>query len=284
MSIFDYDVAFSRNIGWVTPEEQLKLKGATVAIAGAGGVGGAHLLTLCRLGINHFRISDFDSFELHNINRQAGALMSTLGQSKVSVVEQMAKDINPQLAIQSYPDGINDTNVDEFLHGADLYIDSLDFFAMKVRRLIFERCADKGIPVITAAPLGMGCAMLCFLPGFMSFEDYFGFNGLNEREQCVKFLAGLAPSMMQAAYLVDDSRVNFKEQEGPSTIIGVQLCAGMAATTALKVLLKRGDVIAAPYGLHFDAFRHKLKKTWRPLGHKGLFARFIFHYLNKRFR
>ena len=43
---FDYDAAFSRNIGWVTEAEQGKLRKARVAIAGLGGVGGAHLLTL----------------------------------------------------------------------------------------------------------------------------------------------------------------------------------------------------------------------------------------------
>ena len=48
--MFNYDKAFSRNIGWVTEEEQQALRGKKVAIAGAGGVGGVHLLTLARLG------------------------------------------------------------------------------------------------------------------------------------------------------------------------------------------------------------------------------------------
>jgi hypothetical protein len=45
-----------------------------------------------------------------------------------------------------------------------------------------------------------------------------------------------------------------------------QLCAGVAATEALKILLKRGSVLAAPSGLHFDAYRGRLSKTWRPWG------------------
>ena len=51
---FDYGTAFSRNIGWVTAAEQETLRGKRVAIAGLGGVGGVHLLTLARLGIEHF--------------------------------------------------------------------------------------------------------------------------------------------------------------------------------------------------------------------------------------
>ncbi|MFZ2293610.1 MAG: ThiF family adenylyltransferase, partial [Polaromonas sp.] len=73
---FDYDRAFSRNIGWVTQAEQEKLKRSRIAIAGLGGVGGGHLLTLARLGISNFNIADFDDFDVHNLNRQAGAFMS----------------------------------------------------------------------------------------------------------------------------------------------------------------------------------------------------------------
>ena len=72
---FDYDLAFSRNIGWFTEEEQQILKSKRVAIAGMGGVGGSHLVTLVRLGITKFNLSDFDEFACENTNRQVGANM-----------------------------------------------------------------------------------------------------------------------------------------------------------------------------------------------------------------
>ncbi|SEA58550.1 ThiF family adenylyltransferase [Alkalimonas amylolytica] len=274
--MFDYHQAFSRNIGWVTEQEQSRLRQCKVAIAGAGGVGSAHLLTLTRLGISHFSISDFDQFEIHNFNRQAGAMLSTIDQDKVEVMERLARDINPELVIDSYPQGIDASNVDAFLDGVDLYVDSLDFFALEARKLVFAACTAKGIPIVTAAPLGMGSALLCFMPGQMTFEQYFCFEGRSELDQYIQFLIGLSPSMLQLPYLVDKSRVDFKARKGPSTIMGVQLCAGMAATYALKILLQRGDIVAAPYGLHFDAYRNKLKRTWRPFGNKGLLPRLMF--------
>jgi hypothetical protein len=48
-----------------------------------------------------------------------------------------------------------------------------------------------------------------------------------------------------------------------------QLCAGVAATEALKIMLGRGNVAAAPVGLQFDAYRGKLKRTWRPWGNRN---------------
>ena len=75
---FDYHEAFSRNLGWVTEAEQETLRNKRIAIAGMGGVGGSHLLTLTRLGIGAFNLADFDQFELANFNRQAGASVSHL--------------------------------------------------------------------------------------------------------------------------------------------------------------------------------------------------------------
>lgn len=281
MAMFDYNAAFSRNIGWVTLAEQQKLRNFTVAIAGAGGVGGAHALTLARLGIGKFRLSDFDQFEVHNFNRQVGAFMSTVQQDKVTVMQRMVRDINPEAEISCFEQGINADNVDAFLQDVDIYVDSLDFFALEARQLVFQKCHDKRIPVVTAAPLGMGCAFLCFMPGAMSYEQYFRFAGRSKEDQLIQFLIGLSPAMLQRSYLVDQSRVSFKQQRGPSTPMAVQLCAGIAGTYVLKILLGRGDVLCAPYGLHFDAYRNKLVKTWRPFGNAGLVPRLMFRIAKK---
>src|SRR5437867_9916117 len=82
-AVFNYDTAFSSNIGWVTESEQASLKTKRVAIAGVGGVGGVHLLTLARLGITRFTVADLDQFELKNFNRQVGATTAAVGRPKV---------------------------------------------------------------------------------------------------------------------------------------------------------------------------------------------------------
>ena len=263
---FDYQTAFSRNLGWVTEAEQHLLSARRIAIAGLGGVGGSHLLSLARLGIGSFHVADMDIFELANFNRQVGATIPNLGRAKAEVLTEMAAAINPELDIKTFPEGVALNNLDEFLAGVDLYVDGLDFFALNIRQAVFAACADKGIPAITAAPLGMGVALLCFMPGKMTFEQYFRMTGLSENEQLLHFLLGLSPAMLQSAYLVDDSRVDLAAHKGPSTNMACELCAGVAATHALKVLLNRGKILAAPYGLHFDAYRNCLKTTWRPWG------------------
>lgn len=266
---FDYDVAFSRNVGWVTAEEQRLLREKRIAIAGMGGVGGVHLLTLARLGVGAFNISDFDTFDYVNFNRQAGAVMAALGRPKVDVLAEMAQEINPALNIRRFPEGVSPANLDDFLQDVDLYVDGLDFFAFDARRATFAACHRLGIPAVTAAPLGMGTAVLVFLPGGMSFEEYFCLEGCDEEEMAIRFLLGLSPAMLQRGYLADPSRVNLAERRGPSTIAACQLCAGVVATEALRILLGREGVIAAPRGYQFDAYRHRLVRTWRPGGNRN---------------
>jgi molybdopterin/thiamine biosynthesis adenylyltransferase len=282
VSNFNYESAFSRNIGWVTESEQQVLRHKKVAIAGCGGVGGIHLLTLSRLGITNFNISDFDEFEVHNFNRQSGAFMSTVGQEKCAVMERMAKDINPESNITTFPKGVFEHNIDAFLDGVDIYVDSLDFFALEARKTVLSKCYEKGIPVVIAAPLGMGVAFVCFQPGQMTFEEYFRFeDAKTEDEQFIQFLIGLSPSMLQRSYLVDESKADFKARKAPSTPMSVEFCAGMAGTNVLKILLNRGKVIAAPYGLHFDAYKNKMVKTWCPFGNRGLIQRLKFQIAKK---
>jgi len=266
---FAYDEAFSRNLGWVTRAEQQALRGKRVAIAGLGGVGGVHLLTLARLGVGHFHLADFDRFDLANFNRQSGATVSSLGQPKIDVLAAMARDINPDVELRLFPDGVAQDNLPAFLAGVDVYVDGLDFFAFDARERTFAACHGAGIPATTVAPLGMGAALLNFLPGKMSFEQYFRLAGCREDEKMVRFLMGLSPAMLQRGYLADPGFVDFANRRGPSTAMACQLCAGIAATETLKMLLGRGPLTSAPVGLHFDAYRGRLVRTWRPWGNRN---------------
>ncbi|MBA4388707.1 MAG: hypothetical protein C0404_12050 [Verrucomicrobia bacterium] len=244
---FNYDEAFSRNIGWVTEAEQAALRGKCVAVGGLGGVGGSHLICLARLGVSKFHISDLDTFDTANFNRQYGAAVSTLGLSKVETMTKILGDINPSVEIKSFDHGITEENLEEFLEGVDLYMDSLDVFALNIRRLVFARCHEMGIPAITAGPMGMGTAVLIFMPGRMSFEEYFALDGLPFEDQVLKFIVGVSPCMMQRHYLLNRGSVDLFRKKLPSTVLGIEISAGVACTQALKILLGRGGITHAPH-------------------------------------
>jgi hypothetical protein len=115
----------------------------------------------------------------------------------------------------------------------------------------------------------MSAALLNFLPGHMSFEDYFQVAGKPELENAVRFLVGLAPALLHRHYLADKTRVDLKARKGPSTVMACQFCAGVAATESLKILLKRGKIWSAPHSIQYDGYRNKFAHTWRPGGNRN---------------
>lgn len=283
---FNYEKAFSRNIGWVTTEEQQILRGKKVAIAGMGGVGGHHAVNLARLGVGSFHLADFDEFEVHNMNRQSGCDMSTLGQRKLTVMSERVHAINPETKISVFPEGVNANNVEAFLKNVDIYVDGLDAFVLDVRRDVFQACYERGIPAITVAPVGMGAALMNFLPKKMSFEKYFGFDdSQTEAQRIFRFICGMTPSFIHMKSLVVRQRFDLSNKSAPSTSMGCYLAAGVAGTEVLKILLNRRPVACAPSGLHFDSYSYCLRKTWMPFGGANPIFNFkvkLLEYLGRR--
>ena len=252
---WNYQEAFSRNLGLVTPEEQEILRTKRVAIAGMGGVGGIHLITLARLGIGRFTIADPDRFELANFNRQYGAQLRYLGRNKAEVMAEEARQINPELDIRVFTEAIGPGNVDAFLEGADVFLDGIDFFDFDTRALVFRRARERGIWGVTAGPIGFSVAWLVFDPKGMSFDQYFAFReGMSTLEKVVNFLVGLAPRATHMAY-TDLSYVDPATGRGPSAGLACQLCAGVAAAEILKILLRRPGIKPVPWYSQFDGYR-----------------------------
>ena len=218
--------AFSRTIGFLDAADMDRLINARVAIPGLGGVGGVHVVTLARLGVGKFHLSDMDRFEPANMNRQFGARVQHFGKSKLDVMAGEALSVNPYVEVTKFPEGLNADNVDAFLKDVDVVVDGLDFFVFDVRRMLFNRARELGIPVITAGPLGFSSALLVFTPDGMTFDEYFDItDGMEENRKYLHFALGLAPKASHARYM-DSSVVDFDLGKGPSTIIGCQMVCG----------------------------------------------------------
>ncbi len=264
-SSWSYDAAFCRNRGLINPQEQEKLRASRIAIAGMGGVGGIHLVTLARLGIGAFHIADPDRFEVVNFNRQYGATVRALGQSKAEVMAREAQDINPEVQLRVFAEPISQANVGAFLDGVDVLVDGIDFFALPTRRLLFQEARRRGIWAVTAGPLGFSTAWLVFAPTGMSFDDYFDMNDLMDQLDLIAaFAIGLAPRATHFRYL-DLAAVDIRSGRGPSAGLACQLCSGVVGAEVVKILLGRRPVRFAPDYSQFDAYRQVLRqgRLWR---------------------
>jgi len=268
-SIWSYDRAFCRNLGLINPEEQKKLRESTVAIPGMGGVGGFHLMTLVRTGIGRFHIADQDTFDVANFNRQRGASIHTVGRNKAAVMAEAALAVNPQLKLKTWNKPVDAGNVGDFLDGATVLLDSLDFFSFETRRVMYREAQARKIWVVTAGPIGLSTAWLVFDPEGMSYDDYFDMHdGMEPVDLFAAFLVGLTPRGTQVPYM-DMSYVDAGTARGRSTGLACTLCAGVAAAEIVKILLNRGPLSPAPAYTQFDAYRRILRTGKLRWGNRG---------------
>lgn len=280
---WSYEEAFQRNRGLISDRDQSRLRNCRVAIAGMGGVGGVHLTTLTRLGIGKFTIADPDRFEVANVNRQCGATMANLGRNKAEAMAEVALGINPELDLTVMPEAVDTGNVNDFLSGADVFVDGLDFFAIDARRLVFRSAAERGMWAITAGPIGFSTAWLTFDPAGLSFDEYFDFRpGMTPLEEAIAFGIGLAPRATHRHY-IDFSQVDVERHRGPSASLACELAAGVTAAETLKVLLGRGVLRPAPCFAQFDAYRQRTEFGRLRFGNRGPLQRLKRKWLMKKF-
>ncbi len=271
-------------IGLLSDKEAQLLRSSTVALPGLGGVGGMHFLALVRSGIGRFKIADPDFFELHNLGRQ-NLTLKDVGRPKLKVLQEQATRINPYLEISSFPQGVTPDNVTTFLKDVDVVVDGIEFFALETRRLVFNEARKRGIPVITAAPLGFNASLLVFHPQKSpSFEQYFGLaQGHSRFEKLLLFTLGLAPRAWFLKYL-DLDAVDLQAGRGPASILTCHLCTALACTEALRILLKRPGLKPVPHYLQIDIYLRKFHKGYLRKGNYALKQRLKFWLLKRKLR
>ena len=249
---YDYDEAFSRNIGLLTEEEQARVRGARVAVGGLGGVGGNHVLALARIGFGSFSLADLDHFELANMNRQAGASVNTLGRSKVEVTADIVRAINPEADLRLFPNGITRENIGDFLDGAIAAVDGIDFFNMDARRLLFREARARGMHALTSAPVGFGATLHLFSPTGMSFDEYFDIHDdMSLPAQLIQFVLGLAPERAHRSYFPPGA-VDLEKRRAPSLAPGCLLASVLVATAITNLVVKKRPPKVAPHFSQFD--------------------------------
>ena len=129
------------------------LKNARVAVFGIGGVGGHLAEALARSGIGALDLIDSDTVALSNLNRQAIALHSTLGQLKVDAAKARILDINPHCTVRTYPVFFTPDTAHLFDFSQYDYIaDAIDTVAGKIQLVLQASAA--GTPILCAMGAG----------------------------------------------------------------------------------------------------------------------------------
>ena len=134
-------------------EQAEKLRRAHICVIGIGGVGSWAAEALARSGIGSITLIDHDDIAESNINRQIHSLSDTLDRSKVEVMAERIRQINPECQCNIIDDFITDTNLEKYLStDYDYVIDAID--SIKFKCAIIYYCKRNKIPIITTGGAG----------------------------------------------------------------------------------------------------------------------------------
>ena len=205
---------YKRNLGVVSPSEQVKLLQSKVAIIGAGGLGGTVLEFLTRMGIGELIIADKDTIGDSNLNRQILSKETNLGQSKTEVAVKRVKEINSSIDITGHSVFIDLDNVKKIIKGADVVVDALD--NLPVRFMLQKACRELNIPLVHGAIAGFNGQLTTIFPQDKGLELIYG-SDRNLPEHGTEVTLG-APTVTPA------------------------IIASLEAQEVIKILLKRGKL------------------------------------------
>lgn len=135
------------------PQAMDRLKRAHVCVLGLGGVGSWCAEVLARSGVGELTLMDQDRVSLSNLNRQAEALHSTLGQSKAEAMAARVRDISPGCILHPVEGRYEAENREAFFSGGYDYIaDAIDLVSCKLD--LIQSALERQVPIISA--LGTG--------------------------------------------------------------------------------------------------------------------------------
>jgi len=126
-----------------------KLQAASVVIFGVGGVGSYAAEALVRGGVGKLTLVDFDEVCITNLNRQIHALEDTIGFSKVEVMAERCRAINPQAGVTAVDQRLTVANSQELLtENYDYVLDCIDDISAKLQ--LIESCYRRELPIIAS--------------------------------------------------------------------------------------------------------------------------------------
>ncbi len=162
--IFHPEEFYSRQI--VLPELKLegqeRLRRSKAVVIGLGGLGTVSALYLALAGVGHLRIVDQDTVELSNLHRQVLYGLKSLRYPKVEAAAERIGQMNPEVKVESIPENVRETNVDDIIKGMNCVVDGLD--NMRTRYLLNRACANQKIPYVFGAAIGIEGNLSVFAP------------------------------------------------------------------------------------------------------------------------
>lgn len=142
---------------------QEKLLAANALIIGAGGLGSPAAMYLAAAGLGRIAISDHDTVDLSNLQRQILHGTPDIGRPKTESARHALARLNPDVAVNAIPRKLEGAELEQEVAAADVVLDCCDNFA--TRFAVNAACVKTGTPLVSGAVIRFEGQVAVFTPG-----------------------------------------------------------------------------------------------------------------------
>jgi hypothetical protein len=236
-------VRTDRNRGKIERPEQRRLLAKRVGVVGLS-VGGSAALTLAQEGVGgSFRLADFDTLNLSNLNRlRAG--VHDLGLNKAVLTARQLAEIDPYLDVEVWPGGLTEENLDAYFgQPLDLLVEECDTPWVKIaareraRALgvpVLMDCNDRGLLDVERFDREPGRPLLHGRLGSLTSDDV---RSLSVRERVDLIIAMVDPERISPELAASVSEIGRTLSSWPQLASGVALGGALVGEAARRILL-----------------------------------------------
>jgi molybdopterin-synthase adenylyltransferase len=229
----------------VGEEGQQKLKGASVLISRAGGLGGVVAYELAAAGVGRIVLAHGGNVKHSDLNRQLLMTYDWLDKPRVESAARRLRELNPFIEVVAVPEQVSDENAAGLVGQVDIVIDCAPLFAE--RFAMNRESVRQGKPMIECAMYELEAQITTFLPGktpclaclhpedppawkrqFPVFGAVSGTVGCLAAMEAIKLITGIGETLAGTLLVMDLSDMRFRRvsiSRNPECMV----CSGLTA-------------------------------------------------------
>jgi molybdopterin/thiamine biosynthesis adenylyltransferase len=214
-------------------EGQERIRASHALVIGAGGLGSPVAMYLACAGVGQITVTDHDTVDLTNLQRQIAHRTDTVGHPKVDSLKGTLHDLNPLVQVHALQIRADAQSLDALVQAADVVLDCSDNF--KTRQAVNAACVRYARPLVSGAAIQFDGQIsvydtreqdapcyACTFPPDATFEEVrcstmgvfaplVGIIGSMQAAEALKLLSGVGRSLNGRLQMLDGRAMEWNE-------------------------------------------------------------------------
>jgi molybdopterin/thiamine biosynthesis adenylyltransferase len=221
-------------------EGQERILASHALVIGAGGLGSPAAMYLACAGVGTITVTDHDTVDLTNLQRQIAHRTASVGQPKVESLQQTLQALNPLVKLNALQVRVDTETLDALVQAADVVLDCCDNYS--TRHAVNAACVRHGRPLVSGAAIqfdgqisvydtrdAQAPCYACIFPPQATFEEVrcstmgvfaplVGIIGSMQAAEALKLISGIGRSLNGRLQMLDGRSMEWNEIRLPRNL------------------------------------------------------------------